>query len=176
MEKRQGKNKRRQQRTVISPDSLIRATTMHTLAKIQFRLRREDWENIRSESLWAQPAGQHKFVLKNSPFYAYGVSAEDTVQTKSRKGVFVFERVLCRGGHSTYRILLGGALSVRDSAFLKYWNPIENLGCTFELAKKSWLAVDIPPRTDIQRVYSYLEKAERDGVWSFEEGHCGHPG
>ena len=36
------------------------------------------------------------------------------------------------------------------------------------------LAVDVPPDTDINVVYTLLDKGEKDGIWSFEEGHCGH--
>ena len=37
------------------------------------------------------------------------------------------------------------------------------------------LAVDVPPKADIYEVYSLLEAGEQNGVWEFDEGHCGHP-
>lgn len=66
----------------------------------------------------------------------------------------------------------GGALS---DAWLAYWLPLENAGCTYERATGRLLAIDVPPLTEIHLAYGLLEAGEQAGVWSFQEGHCGHP-
>jgi hypothetical protein len=149
--------------------------TMHTnLTKVRFPLKPEDWEGLEAENLWAEIIGPDQYRLRNSPFYAYGVSVEDVVYAKESENVLNFAGIARRGGHSTYRILLPEGDSIRTRGFLTYWEPMENIGCTYELAKERWLAVDVPPRVDIFEVYALLEKGETEGAWSFEEGHCGH--
>lgn len=79
-----------------------------------------------------------------------------------------------RGGHSTYRILIKEGESIRSPKFLEHWQPLQNMGCTYEQAKSRWLAIDVPPRTDIFAAYALFEKGEVDEIWTFEEAHCGH--
>ena len=49
---------------------------------------------------------------------------------------------------------------------------------TYESAEMNTLllAVDVPPGVDVYAAYTLLEKGEADGIWYFEEGHCGHLG
>ena len=35
-------------------------------------------------------------------------------------------------------------------------------------------SVDVPKTANIQKVFAMLETGESQGVWGFEEGHCGH--
>jgi len=52
---------------------------------------------------------------------------------------------------------------------------MERLGCTYENANSRLLSIDVPPSVDIYKAYSLLELGEKEGVWDFEEAHCGHP-
>ena len=61
-----------------------------------------------------------------------------------------------------------------NPTFLSHWKLLEALGCTFESAK-SLLAIDVPAKADIYKVYKLLETGESHGVWEFEEPHFGHP-
>ena len=63
---------------------------------------------------------------------------------------------------------------IHNPIFQRYWRPLRAMGCAFENANDYWIAVDVPSKTDIHRAYALLEKGERDGVWTFEEAHCGH--
>ena len=144
------------------------------MQRIRFQLDQADWKGLEAESLWAKRIKRGQYVLKNSPFYAYGVSAEDTVAARSVERTLVFDRILKRGGHSTFRILLPEGGSIKSRKFLKFWRRLEGLGCTFELASKHWLAVDVPPCARIDQVRLLLEKGEEASAWKFEEGHCGH--
>lgn len=80
--------------------------------------------------------------------------------------------VSIRSGHSTYRMFVRHGLPT--PTFLSHWKPLEALGCTFESAK-SLLAIDVPAKADIYKVYKLLEAGESHGVWEFEEAHFGHP-
>jgi hypothetical protein len=145
------------------------------LVKVRFPVNSRDWKGLKSESVWAAPVGRDTYSIRNSPFYVYGVSAGDVVHARTKKGVLAFDKVAKRGGHSTYRILLHPHTTIGNTRFRKYWQPLQELGCTYELAKTTWLAVDVPPEADIYNVYSLLEMGEAEDVWEFEEAHCGHP-
>jgi hypothetical protein len=145
------------------------------LVKIRFQLKPGEWEGLEAENVWAEPVKPNEYRIANVPFYVYGVSAEDTVHAAPLDGVMTFTGIAQRGGHSTYRLLLQGDSSSEDPQFLKYWKPLENIGCTFEVGNRKWLAVDVPESTNIYDAYSLFENGEKDGIWSFDEGHCGHP-
>ncbi|MBI3662045.1 MAG: DUF4265 domain-containing protein [Acidobacteria bacterium] len=144
------------------------------LVKVRFPLRPGEWKELKAENLWAKPQTSGEFLVRSVPFYVYGISFGDTVHASPSRGILRFAGVARRGGHSTYRMLLSEDDTIESQRFLKYWNPLETLGCTFELAKHRWVAVDVPPDIDINKIYSLLEKGEAGGAWSFEEGHCGH--
>ena len=100
----------------------------------------------------------------------FGISADDVVaaEEEDTKGL-VFQGVIARGGHSTYRIFLQGGRSIKEPDFRIYWEPIAAQGATFENADDYFVAVDIPAGKDVSEIYKFLEKGEQDGVWSFDE-------
>lgn len=151
-----------------------REDKQYPLVKVRFPLG-DDWEGIEAENMWAEVVAPGEYRLRNSPFYAYDVSAEDTVFATEVDNILSFAGVASRGGHSTYRILLPTGDSIESARFRKYWEPLEQLGCTYEVAKQRWLAVDIPRDVNIHEAYAMLERGEADRAWEFEEVHCGHP-
>jgi Domain of unknown function (DUF4265) len=145
------------------------------MVKILCELEDDSWHGYSTESLWAEPISGGRYRLRNSPFFALGVSVEDIVLAQEKDGILTFAVVSMRGGHSTYRIL---KYEQTAELFDKYWQPIQMLGCSYEegrilAGKVQVLAVDIPPPVDIYRVYELLEQGESAGAWEFEEGHCG---
>lgn len=127
---------------------------------------------VATESLWAEPAGDGLFRLRNVPFFAYGFSERDIVKVEERDGKFVVIGVEKRGGHSTYRIFLPTETS--EEKFASDWTLLDALGCTYERANRRLVAIDVPPLSDVYAVYAALDDGEKDGLWEFEEGHCGH--
>lgn len=141
------------------------------LVRVTAILNPSDEQGFGSESLWAEPLTHGRYRIRNSPFYAYGISTEDIVIAEQEDGLLRVQRVILRGNHSTYRLKLSGLL-INSPEFLEHWRPLQELGCTFE--QGPLIAVDVPPSADIYAVYSLLEAGESEGVWEFEEGHCGH--
>lgn len=142
------------------------------LVKVLFLLEPESWHGYATETLWAEHLGESQFRLRNTPFHAYGVSAEDVVLARPARDGLTFDRVVSRGGHSTYRIIIK-----EDTPSLQveqYWNPLQSMGCTYEGGKHGLRAIDVPPSADINRIYELLQRGEDDDIWGFEEGHCGH--
>lgn len=138
------------------------------LVKVIFEV--GDREEGHTESVWAKPEGEGRYKLCNSPFYVYGVSFEDVVFAKKEGESLLFTGVAATSGHSTYRIVVSDAGKSQLDARLSQLN---GLGCTYEGGP--FLALDVPPESDIHHVYKLLEEGEHDGLWEFEEGHCGHP-
>jgi hypothetical protein len=153
------------------------------LVKVRFELDPQDWHGHGGEFLWASPTSVSvgdEFELRNSPFYAKGVSFKDVVKASpsGNERVFEFESVVRRSGHSTYRLLV----EPDSPNFQSYWRTLEERGCSYEwgpitmnVGRRNHYSIDVPPSADIYEVYRLLEKGERDGVWDFEEGHAHLP-
>ena len=142
------------------------------LVKIVFNLPKNDGP-VATESLWAEPLGANVYRVRNIPFYLYGFSQDDVVRAEESDGRLVVTGIVDRGGHSTYRIFLPEKTS--EERFSKDWLRLGELGCTYERATRRLVAIDVPPHADVYAVYEALENGERDQIWEFEEGHCGHP-
>lgn len=143
------------------------------LAKISFELGEDSVSGASAETMWAENLGRGLFRLRNTPFYVYDVSFEDVVLTKSVAGQLPdFVSVHRHSGRSTYRIMFEH--DVDAAQFQRHWAPLERLGCNYEHARGRYYAIDVPEDADIHAVYALLENGVSDGVWDFEEGHCGH--
>ncbi len=151
--------------------------------KVSLELDSSLWHKENVERIWAEPiegGSGSLFIAKNTPFFAKNLSFLDTIQVQKGKdpdGNLYLANIVERSGHSTYRILENPA----NSNFQSYWKKLEAMGCSYESTdmyfdgiKKRLLAVDVPASTNIFSVYSILGEGEKDDVWMFEEGHCGH--
>jgi hypothetical protein len=152
--------------------------------RIYFDLDPEDWHGGGQEGIWGERIeGSSGMVyrLLNSPFYVRGVSYLDIVRAAPRTdggAGLKFVGVIDRGGHSTYMILC----PPNSSDFPCYWRRLEALGCTYEgagvertgLGDRELYSVDVPDTSDVYAVYATLDEGEKQGVWMFQEGFCGH--
>ncbi len=75
------------------------------LVKVVFFLGEDEWHGYETESVWAEQVSDTRCRLRNTPFYAKGVSFEDVVFVQKKKGSLWFESVSLAGGHSTYRVI-----------------------------------------------------------------------
>lgn len=150
----------------------MRNKDIEGLEKIYFLLDTKEWYGYSSESVWAQIATDGYYKVMNIPFYYKGVGLYDIVSTEKNDDKLYFKSIIERSGHSTYRLILNN--NINEDIFEKYWKQLEHEGCTYEKAKKGFYAIDVPPSSDIYRVYALLEKGENDSIWEFDEGYCGH--
>lgn len=145
------------------------------LVKINFKLSAEDRaKGVEAENLWAENLGNGQYRIDSIPFYVYGITYGDIIDAGSEDGRLVFRAVVKRSGHSNYRVLVNDQRGFESEGFKTLWRQLERLGCSSEVAKKRWIAVDVPPSSDILAAYRILEAGEESGVWSFDEGYCGH--
>ena len=143
------------------------------LIKIKIPLPANDPFGGEAEWVWAEPQGNNTFVLKNVPTFAKGLSYGDVIKVNLKNDIPVFEDVIRRGGHSTYRIY--AKTDRRDPDVLNVIRTLENMHCEIENATDKIVGVDVLPEADIYAVYKVLDNAERAGILEFQEGDCGHP-
>jgi hypothetical protein len=123
------------------------------------------------ETMWAIHREDGTYEIDNSPFEAYGISYRDVVAAHVEDGMLVFNYVIRRGGHSTYRVkLYPGA---EHDQFIKYWPQLALLGCTYEGAggARRLYSIDVPTHAAVGAVYAHLQSVEGNGAWEFEEAH-----
>lgn len=153
------------------------------MVKILFELDPNDWHGGGGESMWAETLlydGRQAFKISNSPFCSREISFGDIVAAKPTKnrGVYEFAKVVKRGGHSTFMLLM----KPNDDRVPRYWRTLERAGCTYESGEETWsgevwnlYSVDVPPKVDISKVCEALEKGLSDGVWLVQEGYVHEP-
>jgi len=142
------------------------------MVKIKVPLPPNDPSRGEAEWMWADPVGENRFILRNVPVFAFGLSYGDALNATSVDGVTVFANVAERNGHSTYRMYLKADRQAPEVVALL--DRLKALWCDIEVATDKIIAVDVLPRADIYTVYAALQEAEQRGVIEFEEGYCGH--
>jgi hypothetical protein len=151
----------------------------------------EDW-HTKVESMWATPIDEPSapsgqvFRLENTPWYAFGVSWQDLVCAESRReiigddtpgrpkqevNILYFTRVWKHSGRSTYLAFLSEEVTTESPEWLKRWEPLERLGCTWEGMNARLLAVDVPPSIDLDAVEKTLEEGASNGVFDYQTQH-----
>ena len=139
--------------------------------KIFFPLEKDedDYPPAEVESLWATQR-PHGYELDNIPFYAPGIALGDVVEaTVAPDGGLEFKRVISRGGHSTYRILLREPRP-DDPQFTV--NELKNHGLMVEISgSPRLLAVDVSPSLSLERIEEFLFAGEDSNRWGLQEGY-----
>jgi hypothetical protein len=132
----------------------------------------EDNDLGEAEALWGRWVTRETVQLDNIPLLVFGLSMGDLIQVRRDGETLRLAAVAERGGHSTYRVMLHDA---DDSSARERLREMITLGCGYEHLTPRFLALDVPPDVDVFKVYDLLENGLEQGVWTFEEGHCGHP-
>ena len=133
------------------------------LAKVLFRVPDEDG-GASVETLWATPLGNDLYKLDNSPFYAYGVSWEDTVfaPIDPQDGLPAFHSIVKKSGNRTVRVIFDPPVS-SGNASDHVLQGLLALGCSYEGANPGYISVNVPSDVDLLQVRSYL--VDRDAQW-----------
>ena len=125
-------------------------------AKVLFRVLEDDG-SVNVETLWASDLGESRYRLANLPFYAYAVSLGDIVSAPFNvdEGFPTFARVISKSGNRTIRVILDmpPESAHRSAELLKH---IEALGCSYEGAGKSYIALNVPPGVTLAKVTNLL--------------------
>ena len=134
--------------------------------KLVFHIPSKDGKSDMTETLWASSVGGGRYQVENSPFLAYDVSYLDIVEAKAGEdGRLMATRVVNRGGHSTYRVMV--RKQEEADGLLRRLN---NLGATYESSSNQLIAFDVPANAQHAEIVQVLKKGEEDAVWEYE-GH-----
>lgn len=121
------------------------------------------------ETLWADDLGGGRYRLDNVPFFARDVSLGDVVAAApDASGLPVMTAVLEKSGNRTLWVSFPGPIA-GDHPFLEF---LKAAGCSYEGARASLFAVNVPPQSDLAAVARYIEERTPDEV----EYDYGDPG
>jgi hypothetical protein len=122
------------------------------LAKILFST-----EDGQVETLWAAPLGNALYQLENSPWFAYGVSWQDIIEAHApEKGELpAFQRVVEKSGNQTLRLLLDPSADQSEES-QRVLDKLVELGCSYEGANPTYIAINIPPPVDLWTICNFL--------------------
>ena len=113
-------------------------TVEEGLVKVLFDLPHDDGFPAH-ERMWAEDLGAGFFVLRNVPFYAFGVAEGDIVTCALRDGALVFEAVAHDGGNGVVRVYFRP-----DTNFEHILAQLNQLECTFERSTAYLYAFTVP--------------------------------
>ncbi|PRZ05706.1 uncharacterized protein DUF4265 [Isoptericola sp. CG 20/1183] len=145
------------------------------MAKVRFRLDRSEdgWPPADSEGLWAEPLGNGRYRLDNTPWFVRGSSADDVVSAVADEdGVLWFSQTLEFGGRQTIRVIprSDGPLSGDSRAVLDAFSPLnvtgESLGEQLKI-----VALDLGPDVDVAAVKQLCIQGKTERWWHYEEGN-----
>lgn len=144
------------------------------MAKIRFRLNRDEdgWPPAELEGVWAEPLGDDRYRVDNTPWFIRGTSAEDVVRAlPDDDGVLWFSETLVQGGHQTIRIIPrdDGPLNGDRQAVLDAFAPL-NISGEGLSDRLRIVALDVGPDADLAAVKQLCTDGEADGRWYHEGG------
>jgi hypothetical protein len=140
------------------------------LFKMAIRLPKDAWHGYETETVWVEGTKDGELRLRNTPFFAKDLSYMDIVKVVIEGDELVFSDVSQRGLHSTYRLVVEPTASI--SEIKRRLAELSRIGCTYEFFEGLQLyAFDIPANVNVDDVYALLSIGEKEGLWSFEEGH-----
>ena len=130
------------------------------------------WEQLLA---WPVLDADDYFQLESVPLFLKSVSRGDIVQAKtvvnleiSPNEVFEFVRVIQRGGHNTYRILLRQHHEDDPDFTIQ---ELIGKGLAVERGSGDLLALDVPPDISQAQIDQYLLAQTKIGRWEMQDGH-----
>jgi hypothetical protein len=114
------------------------------------------------EQIWAKKINDYQFVICCIPFFTYGISLGDIVQTDND---YIIQNKILSAGHRTLRIAVANKAHL-DQLHISIHEWAENTNFLYEWYASGYLAIDLPPNTHLD--ISFLEYLEQKGELSFE--------
>jgi hypothetical protein len=122
------------------------------------------------EWVWAEPLGNDRYRVENSPFFAYGLSYDDVVRAApdGPDAELQVQDVERKSGHRTLRLALDARFDIAHPEVRQFLDELLDLGCTYEGLPPKLVALDVPPELDVAKVVERLQAPFRDGVLLWE--------
>ncbi|WP_277213359.1 DUF4265 domain-containing protein [Isoptericola croceus] len=144
----------------------------NTLVRLRVRLDQDEhgWPPAESEGLWATELAGGRYRLDNTPWFAFGLSADDVVAAHpDGVGVLWFVERLERGGRMTLRVIphREGPLRGDPQLVLDFFAQLSVAGEI--MGEMRLVALDVGPEHDTEQVKQLCISGEADGWWDYEE-------
>lgn len=122
------------------------------------------------EQLWVMKVSTDVFELCCIPFFAYGLSLGDRVQTQEIHGVpAVVSSVITHSGRVTFRLWFGdGSLTENEKA--RRVSALQSVGCLTEWSSANMLAVDSPSAQHGKHIEQIITNWKNAGDIQYERG------
>ncbi|HYQ03005.1 MAG TPA: DUF4265 domain-containing protein [Polyangiaceae bacterium] len=139
-------------------------TVEEGLVKVLFDLAPSDDGSPAHERMWAEDLGAGFFLLRNVPFYAFGVAEGDMVTCVLRDGAHVFQTVVRDGGNGVVRVYFRP-----DTNFDPILAQLKQLGCTFERSTEYLYAFTVPDTLSLRlnELASVLNESIEIEAWEY---------
>lgn len=115
-----------------------------------------------TEAIWAEKMHGNRYRLANSPFFVYGLSWRDVVETRPVNGAREYVGIVEKSGHKTVRIRFEEPV-FQSRAVRRLLRALEEEGCNWDNLDGRYVAVNIPPVVDLSDVCTLLD--ERGLTW-----------
>ncbi|MEN5095198.1 DUF4265 domain-containing protein [Pseudomonas protegens] len=142
--------------------------------KITFILQQDadGYPPVTAESLWGIKQGETTYLVDNTPYYIYGLSKGDLIDTRQENSELIATVVIQQGGHSTLRVF---AENPQDKANII--KKLRQLGAHCTVTRSlSLFSVDIPPACSFEAIDSYLSSIADDDQIAYEDACLQHHG
>ena len=111
-----------------------------------------------TETLWAIPVEPNLYRLDNSPFFAYGVSWQDTVEARvGSDNVLEFVRCSKKSGNRTLRVIFQD-YKFADPETEEVLAGLRHLGCSYEGMQPRLISINVPPDANLSHVTDFLKR------------------
>jgi Domain of unknown function (DUF4265) len=120
----------------------------------------EDWEQLYA---WPIESG---YQLNNIPFFARDLALDDVVAARKGDRGLLFDHVVSRSGHSTFRIWLSSANQPSAQGIMR---ELRELGGEAEITLDRLIAIDAPPDCE-PAIWDYLKAGQARGDWDLQIG------
>ena len=134
--------------------------------------RSKNWEQLLA---WPVLERDDYFSIESIPFFVKGISRGDIVRARVTRNsevqeaeFFEFDKVVDRGGHNTYRLLLREKRA-DDPEFTE--NELLQKGLAVETDDDDFFAVDVPQSVDQKAIDDYLISESNSGRWGLQDGY-----
>jgi hypothetical protein len=135
--------------------------------KIFFELEQDEdgYPPAASESVWAIPLVEDRYVIDNIPFFAREATLGDIVEVTEKDGTLYYKSTFKRSGNSLIRIVY---LKETDPSVVR--DKLKTFGCSSEWDETHHLiAVSVPPEVKLSDVQVFLQDGFEQGNWDYEE-------
>jgi hypothetical protein len=138
------------------------------LVKVRVKFEQEDgWPPFTSEGLWAAPLPAGTFELRNTPFFAFGLSISDEISAReAADGQLWFTERVERGGRLTVRIIASHETDT-NAVILDEFSRLSVSG--EGMSSPRLVALDIGPESDWTSAKALLVAGLESGRWHYEE-------